>query len=82
MRGVGVIPLVLVALAASSANAQLEDLSNSVSGGFSVFGPNSELESNLKWVQQGVKNVLGGVVGVDTKHNKCLQKIICKVRKE
>ena len=76
------IPLVLVALAASSTKAQLEDPSNSVTGGFSVFGPDSELGSNLKWVQQGVKNVLGGVVGVDGKHSNCLQKIICKVRQK
>ena len=104
MRGVRVIPLVLV-LAASSTNAQtdgtdwdgtdgwywdgtegtargpLDDLSNQVSG-FSLFGPDSKMGENLGYIQQGVKNVLGGVVGVDGKHSNCLQKIICKVRKK
>ena len=78
MRGGGVISLVLVLATiwapwAIMAQTPLDDLSNS------VFGADSQL--GLGWMQQGVKNVLGGVVGVDGKHKKCLQKIICKVRK-
>ena len=64
-----------------TARGPLDDLSNSVSG-FSVFAPDSEFAKNLGYIQQGVKNVLGGVVGVDGKHSNCLQKIICKVRKK
>ena len=60
---------------ATMAQSPLEDLSNS------VFGSDSPIMDQVGWVQQGVKNVLGGVVGVDGKHKKCMQKIICKVRK-
>ena len=56
----------------SVAQTPLDDLNNA------VFGADSQL--GLGWMQQGVKNVLGGDVGVDGKHKKCLQKIICKVR--
>ena len=71
------ISLVLVLAttwAPSAAQSPLEDLSNS------VFGADSQLGSQLGWVQQGVKNVLGGVVGVDGKHKSCMQKSVCKVR--
>ena len=76
----GVISLVLVLPATiwaplATAQSPLEDLSNS------VFGSDSPIMDQVGWVQQGVKNVLGGVVGVDGKHKKCMQKIICKVRK-
>ena len=75
MRG-GVISLVLVLATFwgpwAKAQTPLDDLNNA------VFGADSQL--GMGWMQQGVKNVLGGVVGVDGKHKKCLQKIICKVR--
>jgi len=68
-----VISLVLVLATSSWAQSPLDDLSNS------VFGADSQLGSQLGWVQQGVKNVLGGVVGVDGKHKSCMQKSVCKL---
>lgn len=52
-------------LAAMAKGQMLQDLT----GG--IFGENS--------VITGVKNILGGVVGADGVHKKCMQKYICEV---
>ena len=44
-------------------SAQFPELSNA------IFGPNS--------IVRGMKNVVGGVLGLDTVHSQCIQKTVC-----
>ena len=73
MRGVIAVVLVLVvSWPASWAQTPLEDLSNYLS---------TDVGLDFESYTQGIKNIMGGVVGADNKHNSCLQKIFCKVSK-
>ena len=57
----------IVILAVGDSNGQLEAL-NSISD--TLFAPDSYLT--------GIKNVMGGVLGADSVHKKCMQKMICQ----
>ena len=80
MRGVIAAVLVLaMSWPASRAQTPLEDLSNylGLSGGAGA-GAESPM-AGLSTYTQGIKNIMGGIVGADEKHKKCLQKLLCNV---
>ena len=57
------ITLVILLCLTKPNSAQFPALSNA------IFGPNS--------LVRGVKNVMGGVLGMDIVHNKCIQRTLC-----